>query len=86
MLNFYANYLRQKLCVRILKLCLLILFNSLCQRTLAHKLQEAKVINESQQIKITGQVKDEKGEVLPGVSVKLKGDNKVTNTDNEGRY
>lgn len=34
----------------------------------------------------TGQVKDQKGEVLPGVSVSVRGEQQFVVTDNEGRY
>ncbi|MGI4020205.1 MAG: SusC/RagA family TonB-linked outer membrane protein [Janthinobacterium lividum] len=37
-------------------------------------------------ITVRGQVKDAKGETLPGVSVKLKGTNIATTTDAQGRY
>jgi len=47
--------------------------------------QESPVV-QNQGIKITGQVKDQKGETLPGVTVALKGSRRAVITDTEGRY
>lgn len=50
------------------------------------KVQAIEIQNFRIDIKVSGSVKSSDGEPLGGVSVKIKGTNKVVNTDNEGKY
>ncbi|WP_423147999.1 TonB-dependent receptor [Rubrolithibacter danxiaensis] len=46
----------------------------------------ANTAKEAQAVQVTGSVTDEKGEPLPGVSIRLQGTSTATVTDGEGKY
>ncbi|TZF86279.1 TonB-dependent receptor (plasmid) [Pedobacter sp. BS3] len=81
MLHLYVNYFVQKLRIPTFLWLSICLFIVLC---LCTGIQTA--VAQNQQNSISGQVTDEQGEALPGVSVTLKGGRIAAVTDNKGNY
>lgn len=78
-----SSFQRTKVPAMIL-VCLFVLQNTSFAASSAHLI--AAVTSSSARVNITGTVKDSKGEVLPGVTVKIKGTNTGTSTDINGVF